>query len=143
MRACAYTSLAQSIPARGLTWLRPGNCAGSLRTDVPWTHAGLFGAFLAASSLASTIAHAPSDDGRRPADAPRRVHAHHRLAHRAERVGEVQLGHHDPFEHVGGLADDDRVDVAPAEPRVLEGAQGRLADEAGEREVVALRRVLR
>jgi len=30
---------------------------------VPWIHAGLFGAFFAAASLASTMAQAPSDEG--------------------------------------------------------------------------------
>ena len=62
-------------------------------------------------------------DGR-AADRARRVHPEHRLAHRAERRREVQLGHHDALEHVGRLADDDGVDVGegraphpPARPR--------------------------
>ncbi len=43
-----------------LVWVKN---VGSLRIAVPRTQAGLFGASLAASSSASTIAHAPSDEG--------------------------------------------------------------------------------
>src|SRR5690606_41755663 len=42
---------------------RPANIIGSDRIDVPCTHSGGFGAFLAAPSEARTMAHAPSDDG--------------------------------------------------------------------------------
>src|SRR5690606_34264416 len=63
MPACRYTSAAASLPPCGLTLSRPANIIGSDRIDVPCTHAGGFGAFLAASSEARTMAHAPSDDG--------------------------------------------------------------------------------
>jgi hypothetical protein len=47
----------------GFTWLRPANIVGSLRMAVAWIHAGGTGAAAATASLASTMAHAPSDDG--------------------------------------------------------------------------------
>ena len=54
-----------------------------------------------------------ADDDRRAADAAGGVHAQHRLARAAERVGEEELGLHDALERVGRLADHDRVDVGP------------------------------
>src|SRR6266700_1589798 len=60
--ACRYTSAAQSLPACGFTVSRPAKKIGSLRIAVPCTQAGGCGA-AAALSLASTIAHAPSEDG--------------------------------------------------------------------------------
>ena len=81
-------------------------------------------------------------DGRRPAHRPGRVHAQHGLAHRPQRRGEVELGHHDALEHVGGLADDHGVDVAPVEPGVLEGTRRRFAHQPGDRDVLALGGVL-
>ena len=76
------------------------------------------------------------DDRSRAADTARGVHAHHRLAHRAERVGEVELGHRDALEHVGRLADDDGVDVAPRHARVFERLDRGLAHEPGHRDVL-------
>ena len=55
----------------------------------------------------------------------------------AERVAEEQLGLHDALERVGGLADDDRVDVAIGQAGVLEGAVGRLSTEADHGQVGA------
>ena len=78
----------------------------------------------------------------RAADAARGVHPQHRLAHRAERIGEVKLGHHHALEHVRGLADHDRVDVRPSHPGVLERALGRLTDQSRDRDVLPLRGVL-
>src|SRR5688572_10034873 len=63
MPASANTALAQSWPALGLTVSRPANIVGSLRIAVPWIHAGGPGEAAAADSLATTRAHAPSDDG--------------------------------------------------------------------------------
>ncbi len=83
------------------------------------------------------------DDRRRAAHRARGVHAHHRLADRAERVGEVQLRHRDTLEHVGGLADHDRVDVGPRHARVFERLDRRLAHEAGHRHVLARGAVVR
>ena len=60
------------------------------------------------------------DDRGGTADGTRGVHPEHGLADRAERVGEVELGLHDPFEEVGSLADDDRVDVGKRHLRVVE-----------------------
>ncbi len=65
------------------------------------------------------------------------------LPDRAQGVGQVQLGHHDALEEVGGLADDDGVDVGPRHLGVVEGPRGRLADEAGDRHVAAGGLVLR
>src|SRR4051794_7520151 len=79
----------------------------------------------------------------RATDAARCVHAHHRLAHRTESVGEIELRHHHAFEHVRRLADDDRVDVRPGEPGVLERTQRGLADQPGHRHVLPLSGVLR
>ncbi len=79
----------------------------------------------------------------RPADRSRRVHADHRLADRAERVGEVQLRHRDALEHVGRLADDDGVDVGPRHARVVERLLRGLAHETCHRHVLARRAVHR
>ena len=76
--------------------------------------------------------------GRRPAHRPGGVHPEHGLAHRAQRRGQVELGHHDALEHVGGLADDHGVDVGPVEAGVLERPHGRLADQAGDGDVLPL-----
>ena len=56
------------------------------------------------------------DDPGRPADRAGRVHPQQRLAGGAERVGQVQLGHHHALEQVGRLADHDRVDVRQRRP---------------------------
>ena len=77
------------------------------------------------------------DDRRRTADRTSGVNAHHRLADRAERVREVQLGHRDALEHVGCLADHDRVDIRPRHARVFECFDGGFAHEAGHRHVLA------
>src|SRR5437763_13845385 len=62
MPAWRYTSLAHWMPPRGNTGSRPADIVGSDRIAVPCTHAG--GRLPDnASSAASTIAHAPSDDG--------------------------------------------------------------------------------
>src|SRR4026208_872028 len=45
----------------------------------------------------------------RAPDTARGVDAEHGLPGGAERVGEVELGHHHALEHVGGLADHHRV----------------------------------
>ena len=60
------------------------------------------------------------------------------LPGRAERVGQEQLGHHHALEQVGRLADDDRVDVVPADLRVGQRAVDGLAQQAGHRDVLAL-----
>ena len=82
-------------------------------------------------------------DARRAADAPRGVHAQHRLVGAAEGVVQEELRHHHALEHVGGLPDHDGVDVLPGELGVCEGALGRLAYEAGHRDVLARGGVLR
>ena len=56
------------------------------------------------------------DEPRGPAHRPGRVHPQQRLAGRAERVGQVQLGHHHALEQVGRLADHDGVDAGQGEP---------------------------
>ena len=83
------------------------------------------------------------DDRRGTADRTRGVHAHHRLPDRAERVGEVELRHRDTLEHVGGLADHDRVDVGPRHARVFERLDRGLAHETGHRHVLARGAVMR
>ena len=83
------------------------------------------------------------DDRRRAADRAGGVHADHRLADRAERVGEVELRHRDALEHVGRLADHDRVDVGPRHARVFERLERGLAHEAGHRHVLARGAVVR
>ena len=77
-------------------------------------------------------------DGGRPADRAGRVDAEHRLAHRAERRRQVELGHHDALEHVGGLADDDGVDVGEGQAGVLERGHRGLAHQAGDGDVLPL-----
>ena len=84
-----------------------------------------------------------TDDERRAADRTRGVHAQHRLARAAERVGEEQLGLHDALERVGRLADDDRVDVGPRAFRVVQRPRRRLPQQAGDRDVGALLLVVR
>ena len=61
-----------------------------------------------------------------------------RLAGRSERLGEVQLGHHDALEQIGRLADDDRVDVVERQLGVGQRAVDGLAQEPGHRDVTAL-----
>ena len=78
------------------------------------------------------------DDRGRAADRAGGVHPQQRLAGRAERVGEVELGHHDALEQVGGLADDDRVDVVERQLGVGEGTVDGFAQEPGDRDVLAL-----
>ena len=78
------------------------------------------------------------DDRRRPADRAGRVHAHDRLARRAERVRQERLRHHHALEQVGRLADDDRVDVLPGQPGVVERPPGRLAHQPRHRHVEPL-----
>ena len=70
------------------------------------------------------------------------VHAQQRLARGAERLGEEELGHHHALEQVGGLADDDRVDLVEGQAGVLERPVHRLAAQAGHRDVLALRAVV-
>ena len=82
------------------------------------------------------------DDRGGAADRPGGVHPEHRLADRAERVGEVELGLHDAFEEVGRLADHDRVDVGERHLRVVERAEHRLAHEPAVGDVVAARLVV-
>ena len=60
-------------------------------------------------------------DRGRAADRAGGVHPEQRLADRAQRVGQVQLGHHHALEEVGRLADDDGVDVGPGHLGVGEG----------------------
>ena len=76
--------------------------------------------------------------GRRASDRAGGVHPDHGLAHRTERRGQVELGHHVALEHVGGLADDHGVDVAPVEVGVGQGHLGRLPHQAGDGHVVPL-----
>ena len=75
------------------------------------------------------------DDRRRAAYRAGGVHAHHRLADRAECVGKIQLGHRDAFEHVGRLADHDRVDVGPRHARIVERLDRGFSHEPGHRHV--------
>ena len=77
------------------------------------------------------------DDDRGTTDRARGVHAQHRLARAAQRVGEEQLGLHDALERVGRLADDDGVDVRPRAFGVVERARRRFAQQAGHGDVGA------
>ena len=70
------------------------------------------------------------------------VDAEHGLAHRAEGVGEVELGLHHALEQVGGLAEDHGVDVGHRHLGVVEGPEHRLAHETAERHVAAARLVV-
>ena len=81
-------------------------------------------------------------DGGRAAHRAGGVHPEQRLADRAERVGQEQLRHHHALEEVGGLADDDGVDVRPGHLGVGERPVGGLAHEAGHRHVAPGGRVL-
>ena len=72
------------------------------------------------------------DDGRRPAHRSGGVDPEHRLAHGTEGVGEVELGLHDALEEVGGLAEDDGVDVGQGQVGIVEGPEHRLAHQAAE-----------
>ena len=83
------------------------------------------------------------DDRGPAADAARGVHPEHRLARRGQRIGQPELGHHHAFEHVGRLADDDRVDVGHREVGVGERPVDGLANETGDRHVGATRGVIR
>jgi hypothetical protein len=59
-------------------------------------------------------------DGGGAAHRPGGVHPQQRLAHGADGVGQGVLGDHDALEEVGGLADDDGVDVGHRHVGVLE-----------------------
>ena len=63
MPALRHNSAEQSLPAWGLTWLRPANIVGSDRIDVARIHALGPGRASATSSAAMTSAAAPSLDG--------------------------------------------------------------------------------
>ena len=69
-------------------------------------------------------------DRRGAAHAARRVDPEHGLAHAPQSFGEKEFGHHDALEHVGGLADDNRVDVFPVEFGVGECALGGFANQS-------------
>src|SRR5213594_2877573 len=73
MPALSYTALAQTFPARGLTWSRPGTHIASAYEYPDLTQAGLRGPFFASSADATTIANAPSDDGH---VSPKRIGSH-------------------------------------------------------------------
>ena len=53
----------------------------------------------------------------------------HRFADAAEGLRQEELRHHDALEKIGGLTDDDRVDVGPSHFRVRECANGGLANQ--------------
>ena len=76
-----------------------------------------------------------AEDGGVGADAAGGVHADHRLPGAAHRVGQEQLGLHHALELVRGLAEHDRLDVVPPHLGVVEGAAGRLPEQAGHGEV--------
>ena len=65
------------------------------------------------------------------------VHPEHGLAHRAQGVGEVELGLHHALEEVGGFSEDDGVDVGHGHVGVVEGPEHRLADQSAEGDVEA------
>ena len=69
-------------------------------------------------------------NGSRAAHRPGCVYPEHRLAHRAEGVGQVQLGLHHPFEEVGRLPEDHRVDVGHGHPGIVERSEHRLTNQA-------------
>src|SRR3989442_15569728 len=71
------------------------------------------------------------------------MHADNRLAHSAESVCEVKLGHHHALEHVWGLADDDGFDVAPGHVRIFQRPHRSFAHEASDRDVATAGPVLR
>ena len=77
------------------------------------------------------------DDAGGAADRAGGVHAEHRLARRAERVGEVELGLHHALEQVGGLAERRRRRCRPVICGVVERAERGLADETAEGHVPA------
>ena len=49
-----------------------------------------------------------------------------------ERVRQIELGLHDPFEEVGSLAQDDGVDVGQGHVGIIEGTEHRLPDQPAE-----------
>ena len=66
MPAAFHSAAAASRLACGLTWSRPENCSGSVRSAVAWIHATGCPCARRASALSSfpiTIAAAPSEDG--------------------------------------------------------------------------------
>ena len=77
-----------------------------------------------------------------PPTEPGGVHPEQRLADRAQRLGQVRLGHHDALEEVGGLADDDGVDVVHRHVGIGERPVDGLAEQARQRDVAADRGVL-
>ena len=81
-------------------------------------------------------------DGGGAADRTGGVHPEHRLAHRAEGVGQVELGLHDALEQVGRLAEDDGVDVGHRHVGVVERPEHGLAHEPAEGDVAATRLVV-
>src|SRR5690606_26097584 len=86
---------------------------------------------------------AGGDERRRAADRAGGVDPEQGLAHRADGLREVELGHHHALEEVGRLAEDDGVDVGPGHLGVLQGLDHRLPHEAGDRDVAAGGLVLR
>ena len=72
------------------------------------------------------------DERGRPAHRARRVHPEQRFADGAERIREVQLGHHHALEQVRRLADHHGVDVGQAQAGVGDGPVHRLAAEPGD-----------
>ena len=116
------------LPLPSANWALPSDCFSNATASTRLVLAGL---------------HVRrGDDAGRAADRAGGVHAEHRLAHRAERVGQVELRLHDALEEVGRLADHDGVDVGQRHVRVVERAEHGLADEPAERDVVATRLVV-
>ncbi|SKV08770.1 Uncharacterised protein [Mycobacteroides abscessus subsp. abscessus] len=70
------------------------------------------------------------------------MHPDHRFSGRADRIRHEELGHHDALEKVGGLADDDGVDVVPIDTGIRHGAIDGLADKTIHGDVVPLGDVL-
>jgi len=71
------------------------------------------------------------------------MYAQHGFAIAAQRVRQVNLGHHHALEHIGRLADDNGVDVVPLKGRILQSIDCSLTDQARDGYVAALGGVLR